>query len=654
MRIPVNLETRAQDGEILVRVSNDRFPDAYNTRITAEALVEWLGGFLSHRSVNLEHRQETLVGYAVGADFTPDLVVRVRLNQEGKRLVDEGAVVGASIEFAPLESYQEEDGVVVYTAVSPEPELTGLALTASPAVPGAKILGRSAYPLWAYAVVDPVVWELALPQEEAVRFCYFPHHDPKTRLVDLRAFQEAVDRVMAEAVEPTPGGRLSAQEIISRAKAHLERHVMGILVPQASRRSFTMYNVLEGGGRSREVKMEKELEVRNQEPELEVDLEALNEAPKEVPQAQAPAPAAGPVEARKEPKPSPRPSAAWPEVRVRGGSPVAEGLFYALRAVFTGAGEDVAKANEVLYRSGFSARSIELAGPNTVLISDEVVREIFLRPDAGSILRNHYTVESVPGTLVIRGVGFTGGVVAAFDSEPLNLSTANHEGLEQVLRPLRVAAEISEEFATFNLLGPAWIENVFLPEVRRAAAEREDAAFFQGSPNQAGLLSTWRALQVGLAPSDYDNTPAIKLLSQLVATLPAKYKGQRPNLAIYAETLLVERAIEEVISRQTALGDAVLADGGGALAGPEPALRVRGVNVYYAPQLDTGTEVAEGPAAPVKAVLVYRPGVRVAQGMALRARYIPQPGFKDRIEFQEYIGWLFRYPDAIVRLAVIA
>lgn len=646
MRVPANLETRAQDGEILVRVSNDRLPDAYNTRITAEALVEWLGGFLSHRSVNLEHRQETLVGYAVGADFTPDLVVRIRLNEEGKRLVNEGAVVGASIEFVPLESYlEEEHGVVVYTAVSPEPELTGLALTASPAVPGAKILGRSAYPLWAYAVVDPVVWELALPQEEAVRFCYFPHHDPKTRLVDLRALKEAVDRVMAEAVEPTPGGRLSAQEIISRAKAHLERHVMGILVPQASRRSFAVYNGLDDGGRSREVKMEKDLEVRNQEPELEVDLEALNEAPKEVPQVQAPAPAAPAVEARKESKPSPRPSAAWPEVRARGGSPVAEGLFYAMRAVFTGAGEDVAKANEVLYRSGFGARSIELAGPNTVLISDEVVREVFLRPDVGSILRNHYTVESVPGTLVIRGVGFTGGVVAAFDNEPLNLSAANHEGLEQVLRPLRVAAEVSEEFSTFNLLGPAWIENVFLPEVRRAAAKREDDAFFHGSPNQDGLLSTRRAVQVDLAPSDYGNTPAIKLLSQLVATLPAAYKGQRTNLAIYAEALLVERAIEEVISRQTALGDAVLADGGGgALAGPEPALRVRGVNVYYAPQLDA--------TSPVKAVLVYRPGVRVAQGLALRARYIPQPGFKDRIEFQEYIGWLFRYPDAIVRLAL--
>lgn len=645
MRIPANLETRAQDGEILVRVSNDRLPDAYNTRITAEALVEWLGGFLSHRSVNLEHRQETLVGYAVGADFTPDLVVRVRLNQEGKRLVDEGAVVGASIEFAPLESYQEEGGVVVYTALSPEPELTGLALTASPAVPGAKILGRSAYPLWAYAVVDPVVWELALPQEEAVRFCYFPHHDPKTRLVDLRALNEAVDRVMAEAVEPTPGGRLSAQEIISRAKAHLERHVMGILVPQVSRRSFAVYNGLDDGGRSQEVKMEKDLEVRNQEPELEVDLEALNEAPKEAPQAQAPTPTAPAVEARKESKPSPRPSAAWPEVRTRGGSPVAEGLFYAMRAVFTGAGEDVARANEVLYRSGFGARSIELAGPNTVLISDEVVREVFLRPDSGSILRNHYAVESVPGTLVIRGVGFTGGVVAAFDNEPLDLSAANHEGLEQVLRPLRVAAEVSEEFSTFNLLGPAWIENVFLPEVRRAAARREDHAFFHGSPNQDGLLSTGRAVQVGLGSSDYSNTPAIKLLSQLVAALPAAYKGQRTNLAIYAETLLVERAIEEVISRQTALGDAVLADGGGgALAGPEPALRVRGVNVYYAPQLDA--------ASPVKVVLVYRPGVRVAQGLALRARYIPQPGFKDRIEFQEYIGWLFRYPDAIVRLAV--
>jgi len=217
-----DIEVRADGGLIVVRASNDRLVDAYNTRITVEALTEWAEGFLQHRYVNLEHDAHRFAGIAEWVDFTPDLVVGIRAIPEVVEAVKSGEITGASLEFVPLEGYVEEGGVEVYTRLSPEPELTGLALTERPAVPGAKVLEvRGVLPLWAYAVIDPVVWE----RGPAPQYLYFPHHRiDKRRTVDEGALSEALARIEARAFEVAKDGSLDRDEIASRAIAHLERH----------------------------------------------------------------------------------------------------------------------------------------------------------------------------------------------------------------------------------------------------------------------------------------------------------------------------------------------------------------------------------------------------------------------------------------------
>jgi len=784
-RLPLALRAVGPD-EVIVRASNDRQPDWYRTRITAEALVEWVSGFLKHRAVNLEHDQSTLAGYAVEVDLAPDLLVRVRLvSEEARAALASGDITGASLEFAPLDWYEEQDGTIVYTRLSSEPELTGLALVSRPAVPGAQVLAtRAAPPLWAYAVVDPIVWQRALPPEEATRYAWFPHHRPD-RLVDVQALDRAYKALRAGQVDIPEGATLSRDEVIARAWEHLERHTKhGVLMRQVARRGVVpddpeRYELAEDrsweaptlgdftdkpwdelsrdekvriarhyawapqmpperfsdlklphhdprdgavvwrgvvaamaalmgarGGvdipegdwdrvythlarhyrefgreppeRNRRVSMEQDKKAnevvqdaaprKGQADSVEVIRRMVEDSLRSATEAQA---------ASAEPAKGAAPQAA-PQVDVRAivqeevqrllarQAPLGTGplhvrmpvsredgfrelLYRAMAPLVRGTpatSEELQVVDNIRRSLGLSERSINLTG-NTAIVTHEIAREILRKPTLQAIMRNHYPPKPVGGTRITDLGVFQGNISVMFNraaDAPMTDSTATHTASTLILYPLEASAEIANEFERFNILGPSWVDEVFLPEVRLALQAKEDELFFQGSAPLDGLLPVAGATDVSIAAAS--NPTNIAILRAAVRNLPSRYKGVPSLLRIYARSDIINGALDEIANRSTQLGDVALAQALGALAqGPAPALYISGVPVYYSAALD---------AAPgkVKAVLVHQQAPYVGESLTLEMRSFPVAGFKTRLELQEWIGWVFPFAEAIVRVSV--
>lgn len=236
-RIPLQLRQLRQ-GVVLVRASNDTVVDEYGTTITVEALMrDWLPAFLQHRTISLQHnlpelrgiRGKPFVGLARRLDFAPQLEVEVEvLDPETLRLLEEGRLTGASLEFVPLESRTQRLGdqeSEVYYRLASEPELAGLTLTDLPAVPGAEVLEIRAEVLapWQFAVVDPAVFTTR-SLTDAARLMWFPHHDARTHAVDPVLLERALADLEAGRFELPAGATLSREEVARRALAHLQRH----------------------------------------------------------------------------------------------------------------------------------------------------------------------------------------------------------------------------------------------------------------------------------------------------------------------------------------------------------------------------------------------------------------------------------------------
>lgn len=249
--IPLELvETRAGGDRVVVRASNDTVRDAFGTIITVEGLTEWIEGYRAHRTVNLQHNLDLrgikgrpFVGVATRIDLRPQLEIEIRVTDpETLELLRDGKIRGASLEFLPLESgiearMIEGKPVLVYHRLSRELEATGLALTDAPAVPGSNVLAlrtsRGMPPNWAFAAIDPSVLngEVTNPREiEGLR--WFAHHDLQTRFVDEARLLLALRAVGRGEVEVPSAASLSREEVLSRAEAHLSRHVQhGIGLP---------------------------------------------------------------------------------------------------------------------------------------------------------------------------------------------------------------------------------------------------------------------------------------------------------------------------------------------------------------------------------------------------------------------------------------
>ena len=259
-RLPMEVRAGDTPGEVVVRASCDTCgPDAYGTVIEVEGLMDWLDGYREHRTVNLEHDLPALggrpmVGVAVGFDFDPQLVVRVRLLDEAvAAAVADGRIRGASLEFVPDPQYVERRGRAVhYRRLLPVPELTGLALTARPAVPGAEVLEvRTLDPNWRYAVIDPAVLEGRVADPAAVaRLRWFPHHDVRTRRPVPEQVMAAIDAAQRGEFEVPEGATLTAEQVRARAIAHLERHLREIRSEEVAVELEVRGMVPSHGGRS--------------------------------------------------------------------------------------------------------------------------------------------------------------------------------------------------------------------------------------------------------------------------------------------------------------------------------------------------------------------------------------------------------------------
>lgn len=222
-----------REGVVVLRASNDTIADLYGTTITVEALMrDWLAGYWQHRTISQQHGRELRglpgqhqVGVALRVDFQPQLEVELRVDDpKTRQLIAEGKLTGGSLEFLPLESRkqvvngQESE---VYYRLSPEPEWCGLSLVDIPGVPGSDVLAvRSAAGHWQFAVVDPA----AITNPAAMDLRWFDHHDPVTHMVDEQKLRTALEQLERGDFPMPTGATLSREEVVRRAKEHLNRH----------------------------------------------------------------------------------------------------------------------------------------------------------------------------------------------------------------------------------------------------------------------------------------------------------------------------------------------------------------------------------------------------------------------------------------------
>jgi len=256
-RSSVQLELRRlREGIVIGRASNDTLVDSFGTVITVEALHDWWQGYQQHRTVNLQHNLPELRGIkgkaAVGigrrVDFTPQLEVEVRvLDPQVDQLIEQRKIRALSLEFLATEQRIEQRAgrsAKVYYRLATEPELCSLALVDVPGVPQSDILEiRGLQPFWNYAVVDPKVLNGEITDPQLVtRLMWFPHHDIESpmRTVNERALKDSLANL--EQVDVPAEASLTREQIIQRAREHLDRHVRLGLGMRASQKEEETVN----------------------------------------------------------------------------------------------------------------------------------------------------------------------------------------------------------------------------------------------------------------------------------------------------------------------------------------------------------------------------------------------------------------------------
>ena len=256
-RSSVQLELRRlREGVVIGRASNDTIVDSFGTVITVEALHDWWQGYQQHRTVNLQHNLPELRGIrgrpAVGigrrVDFTPQLEVEIKvLDPQVDQLIEQHKIRGLSLEFfATQQRIEQRAGrnAKVYYRLATEPELCSLSLVDVPGVPQSDILEiRGLQPFWSYAVVDPKVLNGEVTDPQLVsRLMWFPHHDTESplRSVDERALKTTLANL--DPVDVPAEASLSREQIIQRAREHLDRHVRLGLGMRASQKEEKTVN----------------------------------------------------------------------------------------------------------------------------------------------------------------------------------------------------------------------------------------------------------------------------------------------------------------------------------------------------------------------------------------------------------------------------
>lgn len=327
--------------------------------------------------------------------------------------------------------------------------------------------------------------------------------------------------------------------------------------------------------------------------------------------------------------------------------------------------QDRQEVDNLLSGHGINARALTIEGNGTVIF-EELARIFVVRPSDAVVFRNHFRTVPMAGTKKVdfprfdrSGLSFqwnrqntpsTGSLTDITPSDP-TLDTFPIEVTE-----LNGATVVADSFLHFNTSGARFVAEYLLPEFRAAAQAAEDRAFwlstkagsdpatFYGFRSQTGVTDANPGASGGTAFTE-------DILNTMLRAMPSVFRSVLNDLAFYLPLPSADDFAEIRAGRATALGDRY-AETQGTIPGPTPVGRYRGINVYGIAQLpsdetigsdhDTGT-----------GYLVHRPSVSIGDGLTLRIEVHRQPGFKSRIELQEFVGLGYEWPTSLVRYAGI-
>jgi len=304
-------------------------------------------------------------------------------------------------------------------------------------------------------------------------------------------------------------------------------------------------------------------------------------------------------------------------------------------------------------------RALTIAANGTVIYT-ELARLFAVRPADDTVFRNH--VRSIPmGNVKKRtfprfdragmAFGWNRAAGAALDNGDPTLNTFDIEVGE-----LQGDVVVDDGFGLFNAAAGSFVSQYLLPEMRGAAQQAEDGAFFL-SDGVDPYPTTFKGLKhatgvTAITASTDGDAFTVALFEAMLRAMPTKYRANPSRLVFYVPVGIADDYAELIATRQTALGDSYL--GGtptptaSVTPGPSPAGYYRGipvVGVYHLTQDETqGTSDVAG-----TCFLVHRDIPVIGDALSIRMEPYRLRAFQTALQLQEYVGLGYQWPDAIVR-----
>lgn len=311
--------------------------------------------------------------------------------------------------------------------------------------------------------------------------------------------------------------------------------------------------------------------------------------------------------------------------------------------------------------SGMETRALTLEANGTV-IYNELARMFIVRPSDQAIFRNH--VRSVPmGNVKKRefprfdrsGMSFTWNRASGAALATGDPTTDKNFSIE--VTDLDGQVTIDDSFSLFNAQGASFVSQILLPEMRGAAQNIEDQAFFLGS-GVAPDPSTFTGLHdvagvTAVTPSaNGDAFVSTTIFGSMIRAMPSKYRANPGRLAFYVPVGIGDDYADEISARVTSLGDFYQGGRAGGTPtippGPTPVGYYRGIPIFAAWMLPQNeTQGTSNTAATL--YLVHRDIPVIGDALQIRIEPYRLQAFQTALQLQEWVGLGYQWPDAIVR-----
>jgi HK97 family phage major capsid protein len=309
--------------------------------------------------------------------------------------------------------------------------------------------------------------------------------------------------------------------------------------------------------------------------------------------------------------------------------------------------------------AGVETRALTIEANGTV-IYNELARLFVVKPSDEAIFRNH--VRSIPmGNTKKRewprfdrsGMAFawnraSGAALGSGDpttDKNFSIEVTNLDG----------QVTVDDSFSLFNAAGAQFVSQYLLPEMRGAAQNTEDEAFFLGTgaaPYPATFTGLHDLTGVTAVTASTDGDAFTEtILNNMLRAMPSKYRRNPARLAFYVPIGIGDDYAEIVAGRVTSLGDRYFGGAAGqtqTITGPTPVGYYRGIPIYpvwHLPQDET-----QGGSSNASTLYLVNRDIPVI-GDALQIRIEPYrlQGFQTALQLQEWVGLGYQWPDAIVR-----